>query len=65
MVQILYQKFRYSIGMKKTLIIFIVLTLVLIAAKMAYNKYCESQPDGCKKEKYDKDAGLPQEGIDY
>jgi len=51
--------------MKKPLILF-----VLVVAKMAYNKYCESKPKGCKnqlngKEKHDEKQGLPEEGIDY
>jgi hypothetical protein len=51
--------------MKKSFLIFIVLVLFLILAKTAYNKYCESKPQGCKKEKYDEKQGLPEEGIDY
>jgi hypothetical protein len=51
--------------MKKSLIIFIVLAVVLVVAKLAYTKYCESQPEGCKKEVYDENQGLPEEGIDY
>jgi hypothetical protein len=52
--------------MKKSFLIFIGLVLLLVVAKTAYNKYCESKPEGCKKEKvnYEKD-GLPKEGIDY
>ena len=51
--------------MKKTLLLFIIFALLLIVAKIAYNKYCESKPEGCKKEKYDEDQGLPREGIDW
>jgi len=52
--------------MKKPLLLFILFIFVLIATKMAYNRYCASKPEGCKKEKidYEKD-GLPQEGIDW
>ena len=51
--------------MKKPLILFIIFVVLLIVAKMAYNKYCESKPESCKKEKYDEKQGLPKEGIDY
>ena len=64
---LLYLKiFCYSYVMKKSFLIFIGLVLLLVVAKTAYNKYCESKPEGCKKEKvnYEKD-GLPKEGIDY
>jgi len=52
--------------MKKSLLLFIIFVILLILAKTAYTKYCESKPEGCKKEKvdYEKD-GLPREGIDY
>ncbi len=56
--------------MKKSLILFIVLALLLVVAKIAYNKYCASKLEGCKnqvngKEKYDVNQGLPKEGIDW
>ncbi|SFV66959.1 hypothetical protein MNB_SV-3-1185 [hydrothermal vent metagenome] len=51
--------------MKKSFILFIFLALLLIIAKTAYNRYCASKPQGCKKELYDENQGLPQEGIDY
>jgi len=51
--------------MKKTFLIFMMLVLILVLAKTAYTKYCESKPEGCKKEKYDENKGLPKEGIDY
>ena len=51
--------------MQKTFLIFIMLVLLLVLAKTAYTKYCESKPEGCKKEKYDENKGLPEEGIDY
>jgi hypothetical protein len=53
--------------MKRNLVLFIVLVLVLIVAKLVYSKYCESKPQGCKKSEkidYEKD-GLPKEGVDY
>jgi len=51
--------------MKKPLILFIIFAILLVLAKTAYTKYCESKPEGCKKEKYDEHQGLPEEGIDY
>jgi len=51
--------------MKKPLILFIVFVILLIMAKMVYNKYCESKLEGCKKEVYDENQGLPEEGVDY
>lgn len=52
--------------MKKSFLIFIVLVLLLVLAKTAYNKYCESKPQGCKKEKIDYEKqGLPEEGVDW
>jgi len=52
--------------MKKSLLLFILFVILLVLAKTAYSKYCESKLEGCKKEKvdYEKD-GLPQEGIDW
>ncbi len=46
--------------MKKPLILFIIFVVLFIVAKIAYNKYCESRPEGYKKEKYDEDQGLPR-----
>ena len=51
--------------MKKPLILFIIFVVMLVVAKMAYNKYCESKPEGCKKEKDDEKQGLPEEGVDW
>ncbi len=51
--------------MKKSLLLFIIFVLLLVAAKIAYNKYCASKPEGCKKEVYNENQGLPEEGIDY
>jgi hypothetical protein len=39
--------------MNKNFIIFLVLVVVLVLAKVTYNKYCESKPEGCKKVKYE------------
>ena len=52
--------------MNKNFLIFLALVVVLVLAKTAYNKYCESKPEGCKKVKidYEKD-GLPEEGVDW
>jgi hypothetical protein len=36
-----------------------------VVVKTAYNKYCKSKPEGCKKQMYDEKQGLPEEGIDY
>ncbi|WP_295420724.1 hypothetical protein [Sulfurovum sp.] len=52
--------------MKKPLFLFIIFVILLVLAKTAYNKYCESKPEGCKKGKIDYEKqGLPEEGIDY
>ena len=51
--------------MKKPLILFIIFVILIIVAKIAYNKYCESKPEGCKKEKKDEREEYPREGIDW
>lgn len=51
--------------MKKPLILFLIAVAVLIVAKLAYTKYCESKKEGCKKVKHDPNEGFPQEGIDW
>jgi len=51
--------------MKKPLLIFIILALLIIFAGFAYKKYCETKPGGCKQEKVDPDDFGPQEGIDW
>ncbi len=51
--------------MSKPLLLFIVFVIVLVIAKISYNKYCNLNPDGCKSVKVDKNQGLPQEGIDW
>ncbi len=50
--------------MKRNLLIFIILVILLVLAKMAYKKHCESKPEGCPQETidYEKD-GLPIEGA--
>jgi len=53
--------------MKKSLRIFLMAVVLLVLAKMAYQKYCASHEGVCPKEErmdYEKD-GLPQEGIDW
>jgi Tfp pilus assembly protein PilO len=52
--------------MKKNLIIFILLAIVLIVIKLAYTKYCQSNINECSGKKINQDFdGLPQDGIDY
>ncbi|WP_161937669.1 hypothetical protein [Sulfurovum riftiae] len=52
--------------MKKPLLIFIILALLIIVAGFAYKRYCETKPDGCKQEKLEDREDLgPQEGIDW
>jgi len=50
--------------MKKPLILFIIFSIMIIIAKIAYSKYCETKPEGCKKVKVE-DKGLPVKGIDW
>jgi len=51
--------------MKKPLLFFIISVVLIIIVIVAYNKYCESKPEGCKKEKYDEKEEYPREGIDW
>jgi len=51
--------------MKKPLLLFIISVVLLIIVKIAYNKYCESKPEGCKKEKKGEREEYPIEGIDW
>ena len=51
--------------MKKPLLLFIITAIVLIIAKLAYNKYCGSKPDGCKKMKADEREEHPVKGVDW
>lgn len=52
--------------MKKSLLLFIIFIILLVLAKIAYKKYCQSKPEGCPKEvvDYEKD-GFPEEGVDW
>lgn len=51
--------------MKKPLLLFIIFAVLMVLGKFVYTKYCESKPEGCKKEKYDEKQGMPKEGIDW
>jgi hypothetical protein len=52
--------------MKKVLIIFLMCVALLVVAKIANNKYCESNEGACVEDKmdYEKD-GLPIEGQEW
>lgn len=52
-------------SMKKPLLLFILLAILLVIGKMVYTKYCESNPEGCKNEKYKDEEESPREGIDW
>jgi len=45
----------------KSLLLFIVFVILIVVGKMAYTKYCESKPEGCKKGKVEE---TPEEGVD-
>jgi hypothetical protein len=51
--------------MKKPLLFFIISVVLIIIVIIVYNKYCESKPEGCKKEKKDEREEYPREGIDW
>jgi len=51
--------------MKKPLLIFIILALLVVIVSFAYKKYCASTPNGCKQYKHEEKDFGPQEGIDY
>jgi Tfp pilus assembly protein PilO len=52
--------------MKKPLLIFIILALLIIVTGVAYKKYCERKPENCKNEKFEEREDLgPEEGIDW
>ena len=51
--------------MKKPLILFVIFVLLLIVAKIAYNRYCETKPEGCKKENPEEREEFPVKGIDW
>jgi len=49
--------------MNRNFLIFLVFSIVLILAATLYNKYCESKPQGCKKEKVE-DSILSDDHMD-
>ena len=52
--------------MNKPLILFIFFLILFFIATVAYNKYCDSKPNGCSKhEKFDENNFGPREGIDW
>lgn len=51
--------------MKKPLLLFIIAVILFVVAKVAYNKYCESRPEGCKKENLKDRHETPEEGVDW
>ena len=51
--------------MKKPLLLFIIAVVLFILAKIAYDKYCETKPEGCKKEKTDEREEHPVKWIDW
>ena len=51
--------------MKKSLLLFIIFTILLFVAQFAYTKYCKTKPDGCKQTKIDENNVGPQKGIDW
>lgn len=51
--------------MKKPLLFFIISAILIIIVIFAYNKYCESKPEGCKKIKKEDREEFPIKGIDW
>jgi len=51
--------------MKKPFLLFLIALVVLVAAKFAYERYCSSKPNGCRKVKQDFKKNGPQKGIDW
>jgi len=49
--------------MKKPLLIFISIVILLIIAKVAYTKYCASKAEGCKEEPYEENI-LSDDHVD-
>jgi hypothetical protein len=49
--------------MNKNFLIFLALVLVLVLAKITYSQYCQSKPEGCKKETF-KDSYLTDDHMD-
>lgn len=39
--------------MKRPLVLFIIFVVLLVVVKMAYTKYCNAKPNGCKEEPYE------------
>ena len=58
-------KFCYTTFMKKPLLLFIIGALLLLGAVIAYNRYCQSKPGGCKKTTLNEEDIGPQKGIDW
>ena len=46
----------------KPLLLFIIFVVLIIVGKLAYTKYCESKPEGCKETKVEE---TPEEGVDW
>ena len=51
--------------MNKSFLIFIILSLVIIGASLAYRHYCKLQDNECTFKKVDHNDFGPQEGIDW
>jgi hypothetical protein len=54
-----------SLAYEKAVTVIYDFRYVVGSAKTAYNTYCGSKPEGCKKEMYDENQGLPEKGIDW
>ena len=46
----------------KPLLLFIIFVVFIVLGKLAYTKYCESKPKGCKETKIEE---TPEEGVDW
>lgn len=51
--------------MKKPLLLFIIFVVLFVVAKIVYTKYCESKPEGCKKENLKDRDETPEKGVDW
>jgi len=52
--------------MKKPLLLFIISVSLMFVAGIAYKKYCETKPGGCKQDTFDgEDDNGPTKGIDW
>ena len=51
--------------MNKSFLIFIILSLIIIGASLAYRHYCKLQNPECTVKKADPDDFGPIEGIDW